>query len=186
MLDYLCPPEMSTSRRRLCVILVTEDREEDDEARDQLRQFTRQFKYNPERIKFSYIYRNKQTEFLSSLSSGIMGSNKTIHYYLVTIIISFEDGESPAEPQSHMVIVWRQDAHRLSYSWLSQPFVSGVDHWNTSKQLLQSTLMKLLTSSQPLAYQTMMKVSKSIVLDDIGLYYNRALYRIEFQLNRLT
>jgi len=136
MLDYLCPPEMSTSRRRLCVILVTEDREEDDEAREQLRQFTRQFKYNPERIKFSYIYRNKQTEFLSSLSN---------------------DGESPSEPQSHMVIVWRQDAHRLSYSWLSQPFVSGVDHWNTSKQLLQSALMKLLTSSQPLAYQTMMK-----------------------------
>jgi len=136
MLDYLCPPEMSSSRRRLCVILVTEDSEEDDEAREQLRQFTRQFKYNPERIKFSYIFRNKQTEFLSALSS---------------------DGESPAEPQSHMVIVWRQDIHRLSYSWLSQPFVSGVDHWNTSKEVLQSTLMKLLGSSQPLAYQTMMK-----------------------------
>ena len=165
MLDYLCPPEMSTSRRRLCVILVTEDREEDDETREQLRQFTRQFKYNPERIKFSYIYRNKQTEFLSSLSSG--NWNIYYYYYLITLIISFEDGESPAEPQSHMVIVWRQDAHRLSYSWLSQPFVSGVDHWNTSKQLLQSALMKLLTSSQPLAYQTMMKVPESFILDMI-------------------
>ena len=164
MLDYLCPPEMSTSRRRLCVILVTEDREEDDETREQLRQFTRQFKYNPERIKFSYIYRNKQTEFLSSLSSG---NWNIYYYYLITLIISFEDGESPAEPQSHMVIVWRQDAHRLSYSWLSQPFVSGVDHWNTSKQLLQSALMKLLTSSQPLAYQTMMKVPESFILDMI-------------------
>ena len=164
MLDYLCPPEMSTSRRRLCVILVTEDREEDDEAREQLRQFTRQFKYNPERIKFSYIYRNKQTEFLSSLSNGIR--NIKHNNYLngfIFMLICFEDGESPSEPQSHMVIVWRQDAHRLSYSWLSQPFVSGVDHWNTSKQLLQSALMKLLTSSQPLAYQTMMKVSKYII-----------------------
>ena len=76
MLDYLCPPEMSSSRRRLCVILVTEDSEEDDEAREQLRQFTRQFKYNPERIKFSYIFRNKQTEFLSALSSGTVPINR--------------------------------------------------------------------------------------------------------------
>nr|CAG4650074.1 EOG090X049L [Sida crystallina] len=137
MLDSLCPPEMSNARRRLCAILVTEDRAEDDEARDQLRQFTRQFKFSRERVTFTYIFRDKQNEFLSSLT---------------------QDGVSPREPQSHVVIVWRQDIHRLSYSWLSQPFVPGADHWNTSKEHLQTTLVELMGASQPLPYQTVMKV----------------------------
>ena len=70
MLDSLCPPEMSNARRRLCAILVTEDRAEDDEAREQLRQFTRQFKFSRERVTFTYIFRDKQNEFLSTLTKG--------------------------------------------------------------------------------------------------------------------
>ena len=70
MLDSLCPPEMSNARRRLCAILVTEDRAEDDEAREQLRQFTRQFKFSRERVTFTYIFGDKQNEFLSTLTKG--------------------------------------------------------------------------------------------------------------------
>lgn len=70
MLDALCPTEVSSFRRRLCAIFITEDREEDDEAREQLRQLTREFKYSRERIAFTYIYLDKQTEFLNALCEG--------------------------------------------------------------------------------------------------------------------
>lgn len=70
MLDSLCPPEISSVRRRLCAILVTEDRGEDDEAREQLRKFSRQVKFSREKITFAYIFREKQPEFLNSLSKG--------------------------------------------------------------------------------------------------------------------
>nr|SVE85425.1 EOG090X049L [Daphnia pulicaria] len=136
MLDSLCPPESSNVRRRLCAILVTDDREEDEEAREQLRQFTRQFKFSRDRIAFSYVFREKQTEFLRAL---------------------LEDGKSPTETTTHVVIVWRQDIRRLSYSWLSQPFVSGVDNWNSSIEYLHRTLTKIMGTAQPLAHQTVVK-----------------------------
>nr|CAG4646961.1 EOG090X049L [Megafenestra aurita]SVE92320.1 EOG090X049L [Megafenestra aurita] len=136
MLDSLCPPESSNTRRRLCAILVTDDLEEDEEAREHLRQFTRQFKFSRDRIAFSYVYREKQVEFLRSL---------------------LQDGKSPSEAKLHVVIVWRQDIRRLSYSWLSQPFVSGADNWNSSIEHLHRTLTKILGTSQPLAHQTLMK-----------------------------
>nr|SVE73486.1 EOG090X049L [Daphnia atkinsoni] len=136
MLDSLCPPESSNTRRRLCAILVTDDREEDEEAREQLRHFTRQFKFSRERIVFSYVFREKQTEFLRAL---------------------LEDGGSPAETTTKVVIVWRQDIQRLSFSWLSQPFVSGSDNWNSSVEYLHRTLTKILGNPQQLAHTTVMK-----------------------------
>nr|CAG4650887.1 EOG090X049L [Simocephalus serrulatus]SVE94169.1 EOG090X049L [Simocephalus serrulatus] len=136
MLDSLCPPESSNVRRRLCAILVTDDLEEDEEAREHLRQFTRQFKYSRDRIVFSYVFRDKQIEFLRTLS---------------------QEGKSPSEAKLYVVIVWRQDIRHLSYSWLSQPFVSGTDNWNSSIEHLHRTLTKILGTSQPLAHQTIMK-----------------------------
>nr|CAG4641606.1 EOG090X049L [Eurycercus lamellatus] len=147
MLDSLCPPEISSVRRRLCAILVTEDREEDDEAREQLRKFTRTVKFSRDRITFTYIFRDKQTEFLSALSKG---------------------GELQVERQPHLVIVWRQDVHRLSYNWLSQPFVSGADHWNSSKINLQQSLAEILGTSQPFAYETLVNVIDEHALGIFG------------------
>ena len=85
MLDSLCPPESSNVRRRLCAILVTDDREEDEEARDQLRQFTRQFKFSRDRIAFSYVFREKQTEFLRALLEGL--NNLLIPFFSIKILI---------------------------------------------------------------------------------------------------
>ena len=83
MLDSLCPPESSNVRRRLCAILVTDDREEDEEAREQLRQFTRQFKFSRDRIAFSYVFREKQTEFLRALLEGL--NNLLISFFSIKI-----------------------------------------------------------------------------------------------------
>lgn len=79
MLDSLCPPEVSSVRRRLCAILVTEDREEDDEAREQLRKFSRHVKFSRDRITFTYIFRDKQVQFLNALATGLL---PTIHLVL--------------------------------------------------------------------------------------------------------
>nr|SVE75054.1 EOG090X049L [Daphnia dolichocephala] len=136
MLDALCPPESSTVRRRLCAILVTSDREEDEEAREQLRHFMRQFKFSRERITFSYVFREKQAEFLRAL---------------------LEDGESTTEATTKVVIVWRQDVQHLSYSWVPQPFVSGADNWNSSTDYLYRSLTKIMGTAQPLAHSTVMK-----------------------------
>lgn len=84
MLDSLCPPESSNARRRLCAILVTDDRDEDEEAREQLRQFTRQFKFSRDRITFSYVFREKQTEFLRALE----GYRKSFQIFFVPTALS--------------------------------------------------------------------------------------------------
>nr|CAG4648169.1 EOG090X0BKI [Moina brachiata] len=136
MLDALCPTEVSSFRRRLCAIFITEDREEDDEAREQLRQLTREFKYSRERIAFTYIYLDKQTEFLNALC---------------------EDRDHKLGVKYHLVVVWRQDSKRLSYSWLDEPLVAGKDNWNTSREHIVSTLSKIVSASQPLAHQTVVK-----------------------------
>nr|CAG4643131.1 EOG090X049L [Ilyocryptus agilis] len=137
LLNSLCPPEISSPRRRLCAILVTEDGEEDDEAREQLRQFKMQFKYSRDRITFAYIFRDKQSQFIDALAIGRLPEQN--------------------EQKGHLVIVWRQDVNRVSYSWLSRPFESGNDHWNSSKEHLKLTLTQMLGNSQPLAYEAVVK-----------------------------
>jgi len=78
--EELCPPESSKARRLLCVILVTEDREEDDEVRAQLRKFALESKISKDRVTFSYIYKEKQTEFLNTLSKGSSILDQTLDY----------------------------------------------------------------------------------------------------------
>nr|CAG4640775.1 EOG090X049L [Eulimnadia texana] len=136
MLDALCPAESSRARRRLCVVLVTEDRPEDDPPREALREFARQFKVSRERLVFTYIFRDKQQDFVNALVKG---------------------AESPAEPQLHVAIVWRQEETKVSYRWLAEPFVDKSDQWNSSKQILQTTLQQLLAASQPLPYEASLK-----------------------------
>jgi DnaJ family protein C protein 16 len=72
ILEELCPPESSKARRVLCAILVTEDREEDDEVRAQLRKFALESKISRDRVTFAYIYKEKQAEFLTALSKGTL------------------------------------------------------------------------------------------------------------------
>lgn len=88
MMDSLCPPESSYIRRRLCAILVTDDKDDDNEARQQLRQFTRQFKFSRDRIALSYIYSEKQIEFLRTLVEGFVYI-KCILVYMKLLFFSF-------------------------------------------------------------------------------------------------
>lgn len=56
ILEGVCPPEWNPPRKRLCVILVTEKTDLHDPARQALRKIALESGYNPERVRFAYIY----------------------------------------------------------------------------------------------------------------------------------
>jgi len=74
----------------------------------------------------------------------------------------FAGGGSPPEPSLHVVILWRRDASHIKYEWLSSAL--DVSQWNDTKQALESTLQRLLHSSQALSYEAVVKVLFSTLL----------------------
>nr|CAG4649242.1 EOG090X049L [Scapholeberis mucronata]SVE93548.1 EOG090X049L [Scapholeberis mucronata] len=132
VLDSLCPPESSSVRRRLCAILITDDLNEDEEAQQHLRKFSRQFKFSRDRMTFCYLFRKQQSEFLRTLT----------------------EGDETFPTKLRIVVVWRQDRRRTSFSWLAKPFVSGPDNWNSSIDYLSRSLINIVTNSETLPNET--------------------------------
>ena len=95
--DHLCPPESSKARKRLCVILISPQNAGDpdeDRKRNALRNFVAEHKFNPERVRFTYIYKDRQRSFVNALSSE--------------------------DENDNLVILWRIDEENLKYQWLSK------------------------------------------------------------------
>ena len=59
------------SRRRLCVVLVTEDSPAHDDSRASLRDYAISDKTGRERVRYTYIFKDKQIDFVNALSSGM-------------------------------------------------------------------------------------------------------------------
>ncbi|XP_066997779.2 dnaJ homolog subfamily C member 16 [Anabrus simplex] len=136
MFDALCPPEWARSRKRLCVVLVSQNTPYHDEPRQALRQFAQDAPYNVERVRFTYIFQERQAEFVSALA-----------------------GEgSPAEPVLHVVIIWRRDASHIKYEWLPHTW-NGAEsqEWNETRDRLESTIQRLLHASEALSYEAVIK-----------------------------
>jgi DnaJ family protein C protein 16 len=72
MFDALCPPEWAPPRKRLCVVLVSENTPYHDEPRQALREFAQAAPYSAERVRFTYIFHERQTEFVSALANGML------------------------------------------------------------------------------------------------------------------
>lgn len=70
VLESLCPCEWSTPRKKLCVVLVTEDSSYHNPHREKFRSYAQSSSYSAERVRFAYIYHSKQTEFVNSLIPG--------------------------------------------------------------------------------------------------------------------
>ena len=63
--------ESSKVRKRLCVVLITNDHSEgEDERRQLMRDFVANFKFSSERVRFVYVSRDRQSDFVSSLVRG--------------------------------------------------------------------------------------------------------------------
>lgn len=70
MLDALCPVEWARPRKRLCVVLISENTPYHDEPRQALRQLAQEAHYSSDRVRFAYIYKERQPDFVAALTSG--------------------------------------------------------------------------------------------------------------------
>ncbi|PNF40918.1 hypothetical protein B7P43_G14976 [Cryptotermes secundus] len=137
MFDALCPPERAPPRKRLCVVLVSENTPYHDEPRQALREFAQEAPYSADRVRFTYIFQERQTEFVSALANG--------------------EG-SPVEPLLHIVIIWRRDNNHIKYEWLPHTWNGAKSHeWNETRDHLELTIQRLLHASGALSCEAVIK-----------------------------
>lgn len=65
--ESLCPCEWNKPRKKLCVVLVTEASRNHDIHRQLFRLYAQNSPYRSEKVRFAYIYHDKQSEFVNSL-----------------------------------------------------------------------------------------------------------------------
>lgn len=82
VLEELCPCERHKPQKRLCVVLVTEDSRYHDGHRETFRSYAQNSPYSSQRVRFAYIYHNKQTEFVNSLIPGEESENFYCFFFL--------------------------------------------------------------------------------------------------------
>lgn len=144
MLESLCPPEWNRPRKRLCVILVTENTESHDRARDALRRIALEAGYSPDKVRFAYIYKDKQTDFVNALS---------------------RQGR-PDDTLLRLVIIWRRDTRHIKYEWIHETTLHNNQQQdnetyemsvNETRQKLDNVIQKLLRPSEALSYEAEVK-----------------------------
>ncbi|XP_076249530.1 dnaJ homolog subfamily C member 16 l(3)80Fg [Calliopsis andreniformis] len=135
MLDSVCPPEWLRPQKRLCAVLISQQNSAlHDLARHKFRQAALESSYSTERVRYTYVFKDTQPEFVSALSTG--------------------EG-SPLEPLLHIVIIWRRDANHLKYEWLPIGWIEAAqdeNQWNETRRNLEQTLQRLLRASEALPY----------------------------------
>ncbi|XP_076028926.1 dnaJ homolog subfamily C member 16 l(3)80Fg isoform X2 [Oratosquilla oratoria] len=133
--DSLCPVESMRARRRLCVVLVTEDNPAHEPSRQALRDFATGVGAR-ERVRYTYIFREKQIEFINALTEG---------------------SESLSDTVFHIVILWRKDTNHLKYEWLAGGWDLDPEKYNGTREALRSTINRLLHSNEPMPYETIVQ-----------------------------
>ncbi|XP_055523691.1 dnaJ homolog subfamily C member 16 isoform X1 [Wyeomyia smithii] len=145
MLEGVCPAEWNRPRKRLCVVLVTENTATHDEARNAMRRIALESSYSPERVRFAYIYQEKQAEFIDALAE---------HSKLKETVLK-------------VVIIWRRDTKHIKYEWVHEATLQSADktvenethelNYNNTKQKLDGAIQRLLRSSEALSYEAEVK-----------------------------
>lgn len=129
--DSLCPPESSRTRKKLCVVLFTRNDPEHEEAREALREFIEAHRFSPERVRFTYILLERQTQFVSAVTQG-----------------------GQVVPDHRVLILWRRDANNIKYEWLEQPWREFQS--NSSQEELQASLQRLLSANEVLTREAVL------------------------------
>lgn len=132
VLESLCPCEWNKPRKRLCVVLVTTASNGHDPHRQSFRHYAQASPYSTERVRFAYIYHDKQTEFVNSL---------------------MPEGED-LTPLLSIVIIWRRDTSHIKYEWLPNKW-ELEDNLNDTVSKLDHTISRLLKSSEALTYEAL-------------------------------
>ncbi|XP_015044383.2 dnaJ homolog subfamily C member 16 [Drosophila pseudoobscura] len=138
MLESVCPAEWNRPRKRLCVILITENTDEHNVARGAMREIALHSRYSVERVRFAYMFKERQPNFINALSKG-----------------------SFAKDHPQIVIIWRRDNTRMKYEWVfdakqDATLVSTIPTEsiiNKTKAGLTHKIQKLLKASEALSYE---------------------------------
>ena len=147
MFDQICTIDKSRSRRRLCILLITNNIPSHESQKKAMRQFILENGYNDDNFRFMHIFESKQKEFIKSL---LIGSNSTSNLV------------------SHVIILWRKDRDRVHYESLSSIWDAEDEvKLNQSKADLASTLSKLTKSNQAMSFKT--KIGDFIDENENGL-----------------
>ncbi|XP_013775072.1 dnaJ homolog subfamily C member 16-like isoform X2 [Limulus polyphemus] len=131
LFDQLCPPEAAKSRKQLCVILITQNTQTHDPYRAVMRDFIQYSTYPREKVRFMFIFKEKQEEFVNALSTG--------------------EG-APEKPDLHVVILWRQEFDKVRYQWLEAKWSIKPDAMNNTKKKLEENLQQLIQTTEGLPY----------------------------------
>ena len=73
MLDTLCPADSSLPRRHLCAVLVARAADPQPARQAALRRHVSATKLTSPRLRYAYMYMDKQAKFLDSLRKGGTG-----------------------------------------------------------------------------------------------------------------
>ncbi|XP_015511328.2 dnaJ homolog subfamily C member 16 [Neodiprion lecontei] len=169
MLNSVCPPEWQRPRKRLCAILISQNSPLHDAARHKFRQAALESPYSIERVRYTYVYKETQPEFVSALSSG--------------------EG-SPLEPLLHIVIIWRRDTNHLKYEWLPNGWfvtTQGDAQWNETRQGLEQTIQRLLRTSEALPYAAEVgELTDEHAQGTVGRLIGRALLAVDYLSDNLS
>ncbi|XP_076359404.1 dnaJ homolog subfamily C member 16 l(3)80Fg isoform X2 [Tachypleus tridentatus] len=131
LFDQICPPEAAKSRKLLCVILITQNTQSHDPYRAAMRNFIQFSTYPRGKVRFMFVFKEKQEEFVNALSTG--------------------EG-APKEPDLHVVILWRQEFDKVRYQWLDAKWSIKPDAMNNTKKKLEENLEKLIQTTEGLPY----------------------------------
>ncbi|KAL7306855.1 hypothetical protein TKK_0001016 [Trichogramma kaykai] len=134
MLDSVCPQVWQNSRKHLCAVLITENTNEYETMRHKFRQAALAAPHSPERVRYAYLFKETQPQFLSALMAS---------------------ESSPSDPLHHIVIIWRRDSSHVKYEWFKSAWsqvTSNEDQWNQTRLNLEQNIKKLLRSNEALPY----------------------------------
>lgn len=131
LFDQLCPPEAVRARKRLCVILITKNTAEHDLHRALMRDFLKHIFHPTERVRYMFLYKEKQEDFVNALSVG--------------------EG-APKDPVLHVVLVWRKEQDRVRYQWLQNVWTIDSDRINETAEELVSAVVHVMKTTEALLY----------------------------------
>lgn len=164
----ICPAEWNRPRKRLCVILVTENTDAHNEAREALRKIALENAFSADRVRFAYIYQERQSDFVSALARDV------------------------DDTLLRLVIIWRRDTSHVKYEWVSgislhiqRPDNETAEHnYNTTKRRLYESIQRLSRTTEALTYEAEVKDlldehAQGIVLQILSKIFNYLEHAIE-------
>ncbi|XP_029155802.1 dnaJ homolog subfamily C member 16 [Nylanderia fulva] len=170
MLDSICPPEWLRPQKRLCAVLISQQNSPlHDMARHKFRQVALESSYSTDRVRYAYVFKDTQSEFVSALAAG--------------------EG-SPLEPLLHIVIIWRRDANHLKYEWLPHGWIEATQDdriWNETRRHLEKTIQKLLRATEALPYAAVVgELADEHAQGTVDRLIGRALLAVDYISDNLT